>query len=149
MRANSIKEMHVKTKAFAFAVVGLAAALAVPVQAQFTPRLRADVPFEFSVANQTMPAGEYVVSATDNRVILVIQSTDRGSTAAVLSNPVQASQIQEGARLVFRKYGNSYFLAQIWASSTDTGRELIKSRTEREVSKTASRRETTIVLAKR
>jgi hypothetical protein len=37
--------------------------------------------------------------------------------------------------LTFRRYGNTYFLAQVWVSGSAEGREMIKSKAERDLAK--------------
>ena len=47
-------------KAFGFLSISmLIGGLAVPLLAQFTMRIQANVPFEFNVGAKTLPAGEY------------------------------------------------------------------------------------------
>jgi hypothetical protein len=50
-------------------------------------------------------------------------------------------------KLVFNRYGDQYFLSKIWAASSDSGRELPKSRLEREVAQRLSEGGTTVVAA--
>jgi hypothetical protein len=45
----------------------------------------------------------------------------------------QAGKTGHVGKLVFNRYGEQYFLSKIWAPFSDTGRELTKSRLEREV----------------
>jgi hypothetical protein len=68
------------------------------------------------------------------------------------NNAGASSQEQAGqALLIFHRYGDQYFLSRIVDGSRNTGLELPTSRTEKELSKTASldRFETVAVLARR
>ena len=62
---------------------------------------------------------------------------------------MQARKISDVGKLVFNRYGDQYFLSKIWAPSSDTGRELPKSRLEREVAQRLSEGGPTVVAAKK
>jgi len=49
----------------------------------------------------------------------------------VLTSNVRAKTRQSESKLVFRQYGDQYFLLQIWEAQDDAGRKLPKSRRER------------------
>lgn len=100
---------------------------------QVSNRVVANIPFEFSVGYKTMPAGEYTVrtilSAND---ALLIQSADGKSSALRLTQATTAKRNKSShARLVFHRYGERYFLAQVWSGADNTGRQLLKSQEER------------------
>jgi len=94
----------------------------------------ANVPFEFSVGYKALPAGSYsvqsVVSAGDG---LLIQSTDGKMSALRLSEATQPIKEKSQARLVFHRYGERYFLAEVWNGVDNTGRQLTKSQEERAI----------------
>ena len=118
-------------------VLGL---LAVPLAAQ-THRLTADIPFEFTAGGKVMPAGEYAIALkADLSGVVQIVATDAKEGAFVLGYHIGGGQPQEDSRLTFNKYGSQYFLAQIWSRGGPAGLGFQKSRTEREVSQTASAR---------
>ena len=45
----------------------------------------------------------------------------------VLPNACESSKAQETTKLVFHRYGDQYFLAQVWTEGNDRGSELPKS----------------------
>jgi hypothetical protein len=94
--------------------------------------LKAEIPFDFAVGNKWLPAGEYQVKPHSQGVML-IQSQDKRSSALAMTIGVTAGKTSDVGKLVFNRYGEQYFLSKIWAPSSDTGRELTKSRLEREV----------------
>jgi hypothetical protein len=102
--------------------------------AQASVQVVANVPFEFSVGYKTMPAGEYIVqtlsTAGDG---LLIQSADTRSSVLRLSEAVAPVRNKINARLVFHRYGERYFLAQVWRGAANSGRQLLKSREERAI----------------
>lgn len=113
-------------------LVSLAFATAVAsANAQSAPKVVADVPFEFSVGYKTLPAGQYsvqtIASAGDS---VLIRSVDGKNSALRLSEVTERAKDKSQARLVFHRYGDRYFLAQVWSGSTNTGRQLLKSQEE-------------------
>jgi hypothetical protein len=117
-------------------VIAFATAVA-SANAQSAKQLVADVPFEFVVGDQAMPSGEYTLRANGiQSQALIIQSRDAKCSAIRLTNAI-AQRSREGhetkARLVFHRYGQRYFLAQVWSGADSTGRQLLKSRQERAI----------------
>jgi hypothetical protein len=110
----------------------LFAVLMVPAAQAQSVLLKAEIPFDFAVGNARLPAGAYEVK-TATQGALVIQSQDRRSSAFAMTMAVNARKTPEVGKLVFNRYGNQYFLSKIWAPSSSVGRELSKSRLEREV----------------
>jgi hypothetical protein len=47
--------------------------------------------------------------------------------------PVNTLEPTESGRLVFHRYGDDYFLYEIWPAGATTGRELVQSHREKEV----------------
>lgn len=82
--------------------------------------LRANIPFEFTVGNATLPAGTYTVSQLAQGV-LVIRNENLGSAAAlVMVNSTMTTTPQAGASLFFNRDGNQYFLKQVWTGGPDS-----------------------------
>ena len=115
-------------------VVTLALTLAVvSANGQSTAnKVVANVPFEFSVGYKMLPAGDYsvqsIVSAGNG---LLIQSTDGKISALRLSEATRQIKERTKARLVFHRYGQRYFLAEVWNGVDNAGRQLTKSQEER------------------
>ncbi len=97
-------------------------------------RMRLDVPFAFTVGNRTFPAGDYTFETLLNDAqgieILVVRCNDRPIYHAVASNTLRGNDQQLGSKLVFNRYGNRYFLAQIWGAGRLTGLRLQTSTQE-------------------
>ena len=115
--------------------VALALATAVASNAQSAnTQVVADIPFQFIVGDQAMPSGRYAVkTTTSQRKALLIQSTDAKCSALRLTNSIESAKDNERAKLVFHRYGERYFLAEVWGSDSNTGRKLMKSRQERAI----------------
>jgi hypothetical protein len=100
-------------------------------------RVSADIPFDFMVGGKEFKAGKYTVNrvnANNPDSILRIRSADNRATANFNFNRI-TDKGERGARLVFHRYGNQYFLAQIYDGLSGQGSELIKSKAEREAAK--------------
>jgi len=111
-------------------VLALATAVA-SANAQSSNKVVADIPFEFSVGYKTLPAGEYAVKTiTSAGNALMIQSADGKTSALRLSEETERMKNQTHARLVFHRYGERYFLAEVWNGIDKTGRQLLKSQEE-------------------
>ena len=110
-------------------IMALALAFAVSAQAQTALNYKTfAVPFSFKVGNKVLPAGEYKITA-DNQVVRV-QKTDGKANAITLTQRTRgASQIESDPKLTFRRYGDQYYLSQVWLPDS-LGRELKKPRRE-------------------
>jgi hypothetical protein len=110
---------------------------AVSAQAQSRGTIEVQIPFDFIAGETRLPAGTYNIkriSRGDEKALLV-RSQDNRVTALVSTNSVEASAERSQARLVFHRYGEQYFLSQVWNAGSLAGRELPASKAEREVMK--------------
>ena len=115
-------------------VVGLSTAKA---QTSGTTQLIANIPFEFSVGDKTMPAGEYTVRCTNpasDMKVLQLRSSDGRASIMVRTNSV-IGKTQEDAKLVFNRYGDHYFFAQAWLPADNIGMQASKSRNEKQIAR--------------
>jgi hypothetical protein len=103
-------------------------------------RLTANIPFDFSVGGEKLSAGKYWISRaqqSNGDTVVQIRSTDLHSNLVRFTIPVLASAPAKNSSLVFRRYGDEYFLAEIWPMGSETGRELPRTRAERELARKA------------
>ena len=94
-----------------FALIGLTAAGA---QAQSSASVRANIPFEFKVADKIMPAGEYLIrqiNPSSDAVTLQIATKNGDATVMVRTIAIQSNATQSA--LVFNRYGNDYFFSMV------------------------------------
>jgi hypothetical protein len=101
---------------------------------QSTLNVRAQIPFEFVVGDQTVPAGEYSVRtiSSSNRA-LMIQNAEASISTFRLANAITPKRNKTEARLVFHRYGQNYFLREVWEGGETTGQELRESKQERAI----------------
>jgi hypothetical protein len=117
-----------------FAALGTLALLAA-ASAFGQQRLTVDIPFEFSLANKIMPAGHYDITRTSG-LVLVRSYTARAAAFSQSNNLGGGIGENLQSRVTFNKYGDKYFLAEVWTSPrTAYGAGLVKSRTEREIAR--------------
>ncbi|HKM66790.1 MAG TPA: hypothetical protein VJX70_06450 [Candidatus Acidoferrum sp.] len=94
-----------------------------------------EAPFAFEVENNKLPAGEYTVLVQAGW--LQIQGKDGKAAAHALTMPV----VSEGQKtvgksyVVFHQYRGHFFLAEIWASGQEKGRELLETGEEQQLAK--------------
>lgn len=92
--------------------------------------LTANVPFDFQAGSAALPAGVYSVDLRTAGMVRLI-SADRKSAAIIPTMGKETLKYNETSKLIFNRYGESYFLSQVWGPGL-SGREIAKSRREKE-----------------
>jgi hypothetical protein len=105
------------------------------------------VPFSFSVQDHSLPAGEYNIFTVLPERAIRITSTDGRHSAIVNTLPNYANSVSESSRLIFHRYGDEYFLAQVWTLGQTVGRNPISSQRAMDLASNGSSRQTWTVLA--
>lgn len=104
-----------------------------------TGRIKASIPFNFTVGNKTLPAGNYTVERVNSGVeTLLIRSSENGMSAATITSGGKNAKAEAAAKLVFHRYGNTYFLAEVLEPGSETARQLPTSSAERNLQKRRS-----------
>jgi len=111
-----------------------------------TIHVRGDIPFNFVVGSKTYPAGTYEIGSIDstNSKTLLLKTRDGSASAMINSNAAESLTPANKTKLVFNRYGNQYFLSQIWVNGETRGHQLPKSNREKEVAKDMARNSMTI-----
>ncbi len=106
-------------------------------QAQSDRLIGANVPFNFMLKDRALPAGEYVFALVKfaGSDAIKIQSADGHITAFVPTRSTRARQNRVEARLVFNRYEDRYFLAQVSGLDGSGSQQLSPSRAEKELAK--------------
>ena len=111
----------------------LAGLLAVPMWAEETRRLEAEIPFAFYAGEVWMMPGEYQIGHL-NQSVIQVRSPELNASSALIIFRSGYRKGEDRAYLVFNKYeGERYFLSQVWQPGENHGVQLMKSRREREV----------------
>ena len=97
--------------------------------------MTARIPFDFVAAGHALPAGSYVFTRAlpnNDQSLAILDGRGHGVVAAASNLDWQ----QTGGKLVFHKYGEQYFLADIYSPS---GRlHFTPSRSESRLAQTAA-----------
>ena len=119
-------------------VLSLCILLAASVASAQDRPILVQIPFDFVAMHKLFPAGEYTVRSNLSDSTVLIKSADQKQALFVLTYGVQASRIQEVPKLVFNRYGERYFLSEVWSDGTSLGRALPKPPAERSMAKRAA-----------
>jgi hypothetical protein len=127
-----------KTRALVMAAVMALTAMATTRVAQAQDAMAVNVPFDFVAGGKTLPAGEYAVrpSGAGNTLIL-IDRKDASVSALIITHAVVSLDTQTESKLIFNRYGDRYFLSQVWSEGNSQGRQLMKTAREKEAALTA------------
>ena len=87
----------------------------------------ANIPFAFTVANLTLPAGHYTVTRLGETAFRISGSHNQGTV--VLTHAVEGKAPESKGKMVFHRYGESYFLSEVWVAA-GPGRKVFPSRAE-------------------
>jgi hypothetical protein len=104
--------------------------------------LKADIPFPFVVADHMLPAGRYEVSSLGEQTIRIANSHKQG--AFVLTSRMSGRAPESSGKLVFYRYQDSYFLAQVWGAGA-AGKVIYKCSAEKELEGKQNRREIAVL----
>ena len=114
-----------------FATASLVLA-AISAHAQTVRLVMANIPFNFTVKDKTLPAGEYTVEPIQvgGAPALRIQSRDGRITVLVPARYSKAGESKAEPKLIFNRFGEQYFMAQALGFDGEVAYTLPKSRTE-------------------
>jgi len=102
-----------------------------------------NVPFAFHAANQTLPAGRYAITRIDETNLRFTGAHSRG--VFVQTHSVEGKAPEGHGRVVFRRYGDAYFLSEVWLAARATGRKAFPTRAERELAATETEGELAVL----
>lgn len=134
------KQLMTLTKIGLTIAIGTVIAVGSAQGQSLAPGIRINIPFDFMVGDKTLPAGEYSIGRARQDLgdtVLSIGGVDRPTHAFPITTAVQTLEPKGQGTLVFHRYGDQYFLFQIWAAGAYTGRVIPKSRGERDMERMA------------
>ena len=112
-------------------LTALALALVINVPFANAQSAKANVPFDFAAAGKTMPAGTYSVSEIGDSEIRIANAE---SSAVVLMHAQREERLDyQSAKLVFHRYGDKYFLAEVWNGAGNSGLQIPAGKMEQEM----------------
>jgi hypothetical protein len=137
-----MRKQHIK----ALITVGLLGVMsmfmaAASVQGQsLASKMKVNIPFDFIVGDRNLPAGRYSIGraqALSDDFVLAISGVDSSANVFRLTTAVHSLKPKNKGMLVFHRLGDQYFLFQVWAAGSNTGRSIPKSRRESELERVA------------
>ncbi len=93
--------------------------------------VRVNVPFDFTVGKQLLPAGTYTIKAESSGLI-AIKNHDKPITVLTIAEQ-DGARSPNGGKLIFHRYGDQYFLSEILCDWADMDVKVRPSKTEKRV----------------
>ena len=133
----------------AFAM-SLALLLSAAAHAQ-TTQLKVTVPFDFTAGDTVLPAGDYNVQSMGpwGGPTLSVHNVNSNAGTIILSNSCRSKKPTAEAKLVFRRYGQQYFLAEVWNRYSSDGNQIQISSQQTELAKNQSKDEVVLIASQK
>jgi hypothetical protein len=124
---NQQMEDGMKANRFLVVVIATAMLLTAAAAAQ-TINLTSDVPFDFSAGQTMLKSGECTIHTLNNGIVQLRDSDNSSVSTLLIADDTRSAN---DAKLVFNRYGDTYFLSQIWNADYKFG--VSTSKREREL----------------
>jgi len=109
-------------------VLGLGVILsALPGHALDPARVNVTVPFDFTVGDKQLKAGDYIIESLLNKRVLMLRSKGGDVQQVVLTVPIETTTtttLGNHEHLLFLHDGDRYSLSQVWFHGDENGRDL-------------------------
>jgi hypothetical protein len=102
-----------------------------------------NIPFTFQTDKQTFPAGTYVINRQAAHMIML--RGPHGAAGFAMTHNASRLHAANHSALVFARYGDKYFLREIWRANETSGLEFSKSRAEKSAVVAANKQDATSV----
>ncbi len=118
------------------AILSFVAAASFSVLAQ-ARQLTVNIPFNFTIKERALPAGRYTLETIRlaGSDALRFVSADGRISATVFVRAERAESVKEEPRLIFNRYADQYFLAEVFGFERGTAHELTRSKKEDHLAK--------------
>lgn len=122
-----------------FQLTGLATLFISAGWAQLAIPVNAKIPFDFTAGDIAYKAGEYsFVSVGHSGVIKITPAAGGAATVQIVRRVTDYGAAKNpNARLLFNRYGNQYFLENLWSGGEAQGLKWHTSKKERELAAAA------------
>jgi hypothetical protein len=112
-----------------------------------TTQLKVTVPFEFIAGDTVLPAGDYDVQSTGpwGGKALSIHNVTSNAGTFFLSNSCQLAKTSDSNKLVFYRYGQKYFLAEVWTVNNLIGRKMPLDQRQTELARNQQKSEVVLM----
>jgi hypothetical protein len=111
-------------------------AVAAPLQAGsiLNHEMTVTIGFEFAAGDKLLPAGDYTVQLNPERGTVVLRGEGQKPLMLLTARKESRSAPLRG-KLVFQRYGTSFFLNEVWSQDNSTGQTLAPSSREKEMAR--------------
>ncbi|MBX7171823.1 MAG: hypothetical protein K1X72_12755 [Pyrinomonadaceae bacterium] len=121
-------------------LIGLVFTFGVLANAQSTKQIAVHVPFDFYVKGQKMNAGDYVIesaSPQSNQAALIFREKSGKAKGMLITIPIDLGNNQMAAApfMLFNRYGDEYFLKEIFNPLENIGFGVSSTKTEKYIAK--------------
>lgn len=93
------------------------------------------IPFKFSVGNKTMSAGNYDLKKLSSSRYILRNAETKKSMLVISDFDTAEIGLESKESLVFNRYGETYFLRQVFVNRNQLGKEILESKQERSMRK--------------
>lgn len=97
--------------------------------------LEFEIPFDFQISKTQMKAGKYKIKKIDNKKFILKDVETNKSMLFVTTAQVGNERSVKTENIVFNRYGNTYFLREIYALRATVGNDIGETKAERIVRK--------------
>jgi hypothetical protein len=91
-----------------------------------TGKIKVTVPFQFSIGETTLSAGQYLITSSSDRVL--VQEASGRNIALLVTQPVSGKISERNSRVIFDCYFGECFLSQVWLAGREAGHALPQSK---------------------
>jgi hypothetical protein len=124
-------------------------AVAAPLQAGsiLNHEMTVTVGFEFAAGDKLLPAGDYTVQLNPERGTVVLRGEGQKPLMLLTARKESRSAPQRG-KLVFQRYGTSFFLNEVWSQDNSVGQTLAPSARENDMAREKQPQQILVLLAR-
>ena len=109
-------------------------------------QMRANIPFDFMAAGSNLAAGDYTLETIgDTDQMLQLCNLQQHRCVFMIASQVASKAYNDPGKLVFSRYGDQYFLSEIWSRSLV--RTLPQDRRERQLAKSGAESVAAVITA--
>jgi len=102
------------------------AALAANASAQSNRRFVIRIPFDFVVAGEALPSGNYAIERVDTTKpnVLMFKNIDNGRVRLFITQRVESEEASTSSCLIFKRAKGQFHLSQVWAFGNMDGNQM-------------------------
>ena len=127
--------MTTKLRLIACLVLALPMTMAIRASAQANltgADLKVTIPFDFYAGDQSLPAGVYTVKSDSAHAVILLCS-EKIPGQFVTTNRLETINTPGRGQLKFKRFGNNYFLEEVWVAQRGEGQQIRSGKLEKEL----------------